>query len=87
MTIENALKETINNAFRFTQFIERDQASVERMLRTKVKGSNTVTLFPTFAEVVVLDENTWNVHFDDYTLHCIVRWKKTDTHWVFMLVE
>lgn len=87
MTIEQSLKETINNAFKHTQFIDRTQEAVEKMLRTKVHGSDTVTLFPTFDKLETITEHTWKIHFGNFTLDCKASWKKTDTHWVFTGVE
>ena len=79
MKISDSYKIAINNAFRHSVFLKRDEDVVLRTLRTKVHGSANVSIIPPIQgfKMVKIDETHDRVafEFEDYSFEGIITWK------------
>jgi len=93
MSIAEAFKQAIKNAFIHSIFLERDKEFIIKTLNTKVYGSNSVSMIPPIQKVEVekIDDTHDKVTFgyDDYAFACVITWKPcaNGMNFVFMNIE
>lgn len=93
MSIAEAFKQTIKNAFIHSIFLKRDKEFIIKTLNTKVHGSNNVSIIPPIQKVEVekIDDTHDKVTFiyDDYTFVGVITWKPcaNGMNFVFMNIE
>lgn len=93
MTIAEAFKQTIKNAFIHSIFLERDKESILKTISTKVHGSANVSIIPPIQDIEVekIDDTHDKVTFnyDDYTFVGVITWKPcvNGMNFVFMNFE
>lgn len=91
MTIAESYKAAIQNAFKNVIFKCRTQSCVETTLRTKIYGSETLTIIPPIQ--VVEFEKVDDYHdkvtftFDDYSFSGIITWRFSAKGFVFDGIE
>lgn len=93
MTIKNAFKQAIKNAFIHSIFLKRDKETILNTLNTKVHGSNNVSIMPHIPSIEVekVDDTHDKVTFiyDDYSFVGIITWKPcaNGMNFVFINIE
>ena len=93
MTIAEAFKQAIKNAFIHTVFLKRDKEFIIKTFNTKVHGSNNVSVIPYIQNIEVekIDDTHDKVTFvyDDYTFVGVITWKlcANGMNFVFMDIE
>lgn len=93
MTIKNAFKQAIKNAFIHSIFLKRDKETILNTLNTKVHGSNNVSIMPHIPSIEVerVDDTHDKVTFiyDDYSFVGIITWKPcaNGMNFVFLNIE
>jgi hypothetical protein len=78
MSIAEAFKQAIKNAFIHSIFLTRDKEFIIKTLSTKVHGSDNVTIIPIQkVEVERIDDTHDKVTFgyDDYAFVSVITWK------------
>lgn len=93
MSIAEAFKQAIKNAFIHSIFLKRDKESILKTLSTKVHGSANVSIVPPIPSIEVErvddthDKVTFN--YDDYTFVGVITWKPcvNGMNFVFMNIE
>ena len=93
MSIAEAFKQTIKNAFIHSIFLKRDKETILKTLNTKVHGSANVGIMPPIPSIEVekVDDTHDKVTFsyDDYTFVGVITWKPCSNgmNFVFMNIE
>ena len=93
MSIAEAFKQSINNAFIHTIFLYLDKWSILKTFNVKVHGSANVTIIPPIQNIKIerIDETHDKVTFiyDDYTFVGVITWKPcvNGMNFVFMNIE
>lgn len=95
MSIAEAFKQTIKNAFIHSVFLKRDKEYIIEVLNTKVHGSDNVSILPPIPSIEVerVDDTHDKVTFsyDDYAFVGVITWKVTicddSMNFVFMNIE
>jgi hypothetical protein len=93
MSIAEAFKQAIKNAFIHSIFLKRDKEFILKALNTKVHGSNNVNIVPPIQSIEVerIDDTHDKVTFgyDDYAFVGVITWKHcaNGINFVFMNIE
>ena len=93
MSIAEAFKQAIKNAFIHSIFLKRDKEFILKTLRAKVHGSANVSIVPPIPSIEVerVDDTHDKVTFgyDDYAFDCVITWKPctNGVNFVFMDIE
>lgn len=93
MSIAEAFKQAIKNAFFHSVFLKRDKEFILKTLNTKIHGSANVSIMPPISSIEVerVDDTHDKVTFiyDDYTFVGIITWKPcaNGMNFVFINIE
>jgi len=91
MSIADAFKQTIKNAFIHSIFLKRDKEFIIKTLNTKAHGSASVSMIPPIQKVEVekIDDTHDKVTFgyDDYAFDCVITWKPCTNGMNFVLMN
>jgi len=93
MSIAEAFKQAIKNAFIHSIFLKRDKEFIIKTLNAKVYGSNSVSMIPPIQKIEVekIDDTHDKVTFgyDDYAFVGVITWKPcaNGMNFVFMNIE
>ena len=93
MSIAEAFKQAIKDAFMHSIFLKRDKEFIIKTLSAKAYRSNNVSLIPPIQKVEIekIDDTHDKVTFDydDYTFVGVITWKPcaNGMNFVFMNIE
>lgn len=93
MSIAEAFKQAIKNAFIHSVFLKRDKEFILKTLSTKIHGSVNVSIMPPISSIEVerVDDTHDKVTFiyNDYTFVGIITWKPcaNGMNFVFINIE
>ena len=89
--IGDSFKEAINNAFKFTRFYKRDKQTMLDTLKTKNRGSDTMSILPPIYEIAYefLDEthDRLVLLYEDYKVDGVVTWVPSNGNYRFISFE